>query len=143
MFCAACISMCLSWLANFNALCVCSLLLDEGVTATSMHLNATIWRFKEQNLLYQQLLPATLLYFLFFNKATLLYYYIIKTGIMDRKLIVVPRCNARFRDIDNSYFHDGHFNAMTANAIVGPPTCPAPMQQIFTIFPFLTYPQWC
>lgn len=49
--------------------------------------------------------------------ATLLYY-IIKTGLIDRKLIVVPHCNTRFRDINDSYFN-GWINAMTA--IAGPP----------------------
>jgi hypothetical protein len=49
---------------------------------------------------------------------------------------------AAMRDIDMSTTAtsmDGHLSAMTA--IVGPPTYPAPMQQIFTILLFyLTYP---
>jgi hypothetical protein len=73
--------------------------------------------------------------------AVTLLYYIIRLGLIDRKLVVVRYCNARFRDIDDCYFNDGNFDATTA--IVGLPTYRAPIQQILTIISFLTYPQEC
>ncbi|MCI65342.1 hypothetical protein A2U01_0086600, partial [Trifolium medium] len=46
--------------------------------------------------------------------AATLVYYVIKTWLIDRKLIAVPCCKRDFEISTTTTSMDGHFNAMTA-----------------------------